>query len=239
MKISAAVATALIAALLPPAAAQADGGWEYRITPYLWLPTLSGDLAIGASPPASSDASLLEVLEFGFLATGEARKGDWGILGEFNYLSLSQDASWGNRLDADVKLKGGMGALAVAYRFAKDDAGWADVFGGLRAWSVKPEIDFDRLPSVSKKKSWVDPIVGLRGRYALTETTYLSALGDIGGFHLGSRFQWEIVGSVGYQFSDTVSAELGGRYLSIDFKDGGVILDTQIRGPFVALNFTF
>lgn len=238
MKTAAAISTALLCGLLWPAGGRAEG-WEYRVTPYLWLPTMSTDMKIGSGPSASADASILDVLEFGFLATGEARKGDWGLLGEFNYLSLSQDASWGDHFDAEMKLKGVMGSAAVAYRVAKGAAGWLDAFGGARLWSMKTEVEFDRLPDASKTKSWVDPLLGLRGQYSLTDSLYVGALGDIGGFGVGSHLQWEIVGSIGYRVSDTISAEIGSRYMSLDLNDGALDLNAKLRGPFIAVNFAF
>jgi hypothetical protein len=65
---------------LSPAAAQEP--WSFRITPYLWLPTLNTETAIASQPEAESSVSVLDVLDFAALLASEARKGRYTILGE-------------------------------------------------------------------------------------------------------------------------------------------------------------
>jgi hypothetical protein len=71
-----------------------DDGWSYRLTPYIWLPAISGSFQVEpGDPPADVDGSFLDILDFAFLIAGEARRDRWGILGELNYLDLSQGAA--------------------------------------------------------------------------------------------------------------------------------------------------
>lgn len=90
---------------------------------------------------------------------------------------------------------------------------------------------------VSGSKSWVDPLVGFRGRLNLTDKLYLAARGDIGGFGVGSELAWNAFGSLGYQWTERLSTELGYRHLSMDYSDGGFIFDADMSGIFLGLTY--
>ncbi len=93
--------------------------------------------------------------------------------------------------------------------------------------------------SVSKSNDWFDPYVGLRGRYQFAEKLYATARGDIGGFGIGSDLTWQIYGALGYEVSHTIFAEVGYRYLFIDYRDEGLIYDVATRGFQVTVGITF
>ena len=84
-----------------PAVAQAGGDqWRFSVTPYLWLPSLEGNLrygpppAGGAAPKISVNAEdILSALDFAFMLSADARKGRWSIATDFMYLDLSADES--------------------------------------------------------------------------------------------------------------------------------------------------
>jgi opacity protein-like surface antigen len=93
--------------------------------------------------------------------------------------------------------------------------------------------------SASKSTTYVDPLVGVRVGYAATERVTLNASANIGGFGVGSEFTWEAYAGANYAFTERVSAELGYRYLSIDYENDGKEIDMQMFGPFTALVFKF
>lgn len=201
---------------------------------------MSLDTTIGISPPADSDTSLFDVLDFGVLLTAEARKGNWGVIGEFNYLSLSDEFTFaGGFVRGESELRGTMGGAALVYRFIGDNRASADVFAGFRIWSLEATADFRILPTASRTATFVDPILGLRGTYFVTDNVFLTGLVEIGGFGAGSDFQWEVIGRMSYRFSDTISAGIGYRHLAIDVSRGGLAVDAVISGPFVAIDFNF
>ena len=223
-----------------------DDGWSFRLTPYIWLPTISGGAQVDSGePPVDIDASFLDVLDFAFLIAGEARKDRWGILGEFIYLSLSESASTDGvlYLGADAGLKGSMGSLFAAYRTYEGADSSIDILAGARAWWLDVEIDYQAgtLPaqSVEKSSNWVDPVIGLRGQVMATDKIILTGLADIGGFGVGTDLQWEVLASVGYQFNQMVSASIGYRHLDIDLKDGSLVADVSLSGPYLSVSFDF
>lgn len=108
------------------------------------------------------------------------------------------------------------------------------------AKTIEQQIN-DRIPSspVSGFRSWVDPFVGLRGRYQLTDKFYLAGRGDIGGFGVSSDMTWNLFGAVGMEVRDGVSMELGYRYLYVDYESGGFRMDVATKGPFVGMLIEF
>ena len=48
--------------------------------------------------------------------------------------------------------------------------------------------------SVSDDETWVDPVIGLRGRLNMTEKFYLSGWAMVGGFDVSSKFMWDVFG---------------------------------------------
>lgn len=225
---------------------EGEPAWSYRLAPYLWLPTVSGELrGDGADPPAETETSLLDLLDSAVLIVGEARTDRWGLLGEFNYLDLSAGASTDGTvyLGAEAGLQGTMASLAANYRVFDRTGATLDLLAGVRAWWLDLSIDYraGSLPakSVRRSNNWIDPIVGLRGSIAATDTIFLTGLVDFGGFGVGSDLQWEADVAVGYRFGQTVALSLGYRHLAIDFRDGGILTDVSLSGPYLMLDFTF
>lgn len=169
-RIRAAAAAILAAALAHPAGARAGDaeGWSFRLTPYVWLPTLSTDLTIGANPPTSSGTDILDVLDVAVLLNGEARRGDWALIGEFNYLSLSRTSSYlGGIANIDSELDGFMAGAALSYRILAHERGRLEVFAGARVWSLEARIGFRSLPRPRARPRWSIPSRGCAGRRTL------------------------------------------------------------------------
>lgn len=97
-----------------------------------------------------------------------------------------------------------------------------------------------KLPtSASATEDWVDPIVGCRAQWNINEKWYLAGKTDIGGFGVGSELVWTVQGTVGYNFTEKVSADLGYRYLHTDYTDGGFTYDVATSGIYTSLNIKF
>src|SRR4030095_3131154 len=69
-----------------------DGNWHFMLTPYLWLPSVDGQLTFdvpgsGGSPDFTVRAgNILENLDIAFMATGDVRKGGAMLFTDFIYL---------------------------------------------------------------------------------------------------------------------------------------------------------
>jgi hypothetical protein len=218
----------------------AEEPWRFRFTPYAWLPSLQLDANEGGTPSVTSETDVLDVLDFAFLAAGEARKGKWGLLFEFNYLALSDEASFlGGQANIDTELKGVMGGAAVAYRLAENEQTRLDVFGGVRVWSLETNLEFRRLPTVSRDTTLLDPIVGLRVEHDIKREWFVSGLAEVGGFGVGSELQWEVIGRVGYRITERTAIALGYRHLELDFDRDRIDVEATMTGPFLALDLNW
>ena len=72
--------------------------WQFQITSYLWLPTIDGTLNFDLPPGGAGSPDIevgptdwLELLNFGALVAGSARKGRFSIFTDFVYLSMTRN----------------------------------------------------------------------------------------------------------------------------------------------------
>ena len=122
-------------------------------------------------------------------------------------------------------------------------------FGG-RFYSINPDINVKvKTPgrnletSVGQNQEWVDPVVGLRFGADLSRTTRLTVMGDVGGFNLAggysSEFSWSQTTALSWDFAESWRLHMGYRFLDFkrDFDPGKV--HVQLRGPLIAVGYTF
>ena len=223
--------------------------WHFKVTPYLWATAIDGDVGIGRLPAVEIDADfsdVLDELDFAFMGTAEARKGRWGVLFDGVYAKFSADADTPGPLfgKGTVDFVQQLYSLAGAYRLVEGHAP-IDVLGGLRYVYVKPDVGLTAglLParSASRTKDWIDGFAGLRIQYSITDRWSLLGYADIGGG--GSDLTWQALGGVTYRISKTFEAQLGYRYLSIDYDEGSgsdrFLYDINMSGPYLSLGIYF
>ncbi len=105
--------------------------------------------------------------------------------------------------------------------------------------AVNKALD-DQLPvDKSADKDWIDPIIGVRAQWNINDRWFLASRGDVGGFGINSDFMWSAQATVGYNFTQKISAELGYRFLHTDYKDSGFTYDLDQSGFYTGLNFKF
>lgn len=225
-----------------------EPGWTFTLAPYLWATGLKGDIGVDGLPEVDVDVSFSDVLkhfDIGFMGAGEARYDRFGILTDLLYVKLSAHDGVNTRfIDADIDLtqKELTTLGAFEYRVLEGEGGSLDVLAGGRLWWLKTELDFDGAKidaSGSDSETWVDPIVGLKGRINLGSDVYLAGWGMIGGFGVSSEFFWDAMGGLGYQVSDSFSLFAGYRGLSVDYKNDGFVFDVDMNGPLLGAVFNF
>lgn len=218
------------------------------VTLYGWLPFMDGDVGVNGLGPADvslSPSDIIDVLDFTVMASGDIRWGKVGLFGDLIYLKISNSAATPRRLFSSASLDVETTILtgAVSYQIAETDKGWLQGLAGVRYWSFDNTLTLSGgfLPTRSANDSidWVDPVVGLRGRYAMTDKWFLSGAGVIGGFGAGSDFMWDVAGAVGYNFTDAISASAGYRAFGVDYSKSGDVVDLVNHGPVVGLTYSF
>ncbi|MDX2081119.1 MAG: hypothetical protein SFU53_10070 [Terrimicrobiaceae bacterium] len=86
---------------------------------------------------------------------------------------------------------------------------------------------------------WFDPIIGLRGQVNLTRWLFLAGQGDVGGFGAGSQIAWNVQATIGVNITRNVFAELGYRYMYIDYSNDGFIYNMNSYGLYSGLGVKF
>ncbi len=162
--------------LMTPAFGQEGAGsdaWEYRLTPYLWLPTIGGDLKYEVPPGSGTGAPTIEVgpadwlelLNYGLLLGGSAQKGKLSLFADFMYLSMTSEKDdrvvsvedtvtipgtripipVGAELNADTQtdLDGLLLTMTAGYVFKQEADSTAAVFAGARYFDVDVSTAWD------------------------------------------------------------------------------------------------
>jgi hypothetical protein len=121
-----------------------------------------------------------------------------------------------------------------------------DLYGGGRYSYLGVDLDTQGQPLANRSVDWVDPIIGGRVTWNVTDRFFVLAGGDVGGFGVGSDFAWSALGLLGWRFTmlGLDSAVLGGhRALGQDYSTGSGLrsfrFDATMHGPVVGLNVRF
>ena len=258
---------ALVTVTLHPAIANDndyDGNWHYALTPYVWLPGVSGDLNFrparfpNVTASVNIDEGPLDVLKhfrFGLMGTATVRKGEWSAFTDTMYVSLSGDkaavrtvtgplgiveipVNVGTTLD----IKDLVSTNGIGYSLYHDDITEADAFVGFRYAGVWTDLN------------WRFSVPLLQ----LSRTGSASAHEDAWDAIIGMRGRYGFPGTpwfipayfdIGTGDSDvTLQASVGGGYAFrwgdvsvayryLYYKPGGVVDNLSLHGVTLAATF--
>jgi hypothetical protein len=231
-----------------PAQAQEAPGWSFTLTPYLWAAGISGEAAL---PRRTRDfeadfGDLVEDRRFAAMGAFEARHRRFGLVLDAMTLSAAE----GFATPRGALLGGGEAALDVVqlgllgfHRVARSPRGSLDLGAGLRASWIESRVTLEPGLAAGRAREgssdFVDPILALRGEVALGGGWSLLGHADFGGFGVGSRFTWQLLGAVSWRASESVTLLAGYRALGVDADRGGVALDVTPGGPLLGVSFRF
>jgi opacity protein-like surface antigen len=254
------LSTTLTLAVQAHAAAQTEvvtdaDQWQFEITPYLFAAGMSGKTGIGSvtSEVDMSFNDILNNLDQGFMALFEARKGPWtyGLEGVYFRLKDEGANSWQGPLGSTGTLNATMTEqlyqLTAAYR-VMDEHTKVDVLGAARYTQLDADLSLavtgppllpDGSHSISGTESWWDPVIGARVLQPLADAWTLAGYADIGGFGVGSRLTYQLLAGVNLQFSRSVNAKAGYRYLYQDYQNGSFVWDMKSSGFYLGAGFRF
>jgi hypothetical protein len=235
-------------ASVPPA--QARDGWQFSVTPYLWMAGQSGSLRIGRIIPQQNvDASFSNIwrnLNFGVMGTFEARKDRWGIIVDGFYVSVAKtsDPILGGRLGtARGELDNGVLQVAGAYRVYQSDLIPVDVLAGLRYTNVNATLSLspsELLPSGAQRgkgESWVDGLVGVRATWHFADKWSLMGYADVGAG--GTNYSWQFAGVLFWNITKNIDLTTGYRILAQDYNSSSFYYNIRTAGPFAGARIRF
>ncbi len=170
-----------------------DNRLKLEITPYVWMTTMNGDLTLnGETRPINfTFEDFFKFSNLGLNGHIEIKKRRWAILFDYNYVEL---------LKGETNTELVLSELAFAWRLTKG----AELIVGGRYFKSEVEFEYrDDSDSIKKgKQSWIDPIIGGRISWDMTKHLVFITRADIGGFGIGSEFEWNLMAGVGYRLSN-------------------------------------
>jgi hypothetical protein len=243
---------ALIICLAPMAACASDA-WQFRLTPYLWFAGLKGDVAtIPGAPSAPIDISPSDALddtEAGVMVMFDAKRRRHGLFTDFLYTDVQSDEELlpppiGLTLRSVTKTT--IFSLAYQYEVFNRDQAIVDLMLGARYWNIDSELRFGGGSGllagrkVKHDESWIDPMVGLKGRMPLGNSNfYIQGGAGLGGLGVGSDLFYEFNGAVGYQWNKAIGTAIGYRLFDVDYEDDGFLYDARQQGWQLGLTWAF
>ena len=221
--------------------------WQFVFSPYFWMAGLHGTTG-GPNRTVQVDESfgdIFDSLKFAFMGVFEAHKGKWAMQTDLEFVSLEDDKATPGPLfsSATAKIKTFVFTPEVGYKIYNDPhkGSFVQVLGGTRIWHISTNLTFNAgvLPAVQIKasRSWVDGVIGLRGKAALTEKVFFLGRFDVGGG--GSKFTYQLFGGLGYSITEKIALVGGYRALDVNYDRNNFLYDTNQRGPIVGLGFRF
>lgn len=245
-----------------PANVPPEPDWTFRVTPYFWLPAMTGDATIKGIPIAldTSVSDLFTETDFVFSLAAEIEawyRDEWAIAvnGQWSVIETHNNLK-GTMFQNDMKANIGLFEVLGFYKWGEWPIGPA---GSGPTWSLEPllgvritvisgELDFDNFGDVGDQQTFADPFFGSRSviRFGESKRWTWTTRGDLGGFGVGSSFTWNVAGMFGYDFKirgvdSTVI--LGARALSQNYTDGSgsdrFTWDVIQYGPLLGLTLAF
>lgn len=245
-----------------------DGNWHGTVTPYAWLPGLSADTTFrlpnnGAIIHATSDSSLLSKLGGAFMLQGVARKGDWGLFADLDWVTFRDErgrfTSLGHasfRGDAGLvnrwNVKGGLVNLSGLYTLGHGDHGYADLLFGVRYLWLKGNLNWDfaatgnggRLDIADsghlRAQTHVsDGVIGVQGRWTpfANSAWYFPYYADVGSGDSDNTYQLIVGAGYGFHWGDVALS-----YRDVKYKEGArreLLRQAELGGPALSLTWHF
>ncbi|SLN73168.1 hypothetical protein ROA7450_04107 [Roseovarius albus] len=238
---SIAVAVAALSFASNQASAQSES-WDYRAFIYLWGAALGGSTTTGQDIDLDF-GDVVDALDFGLMGSLEANHGALSLLGDFQYLSLSDDANAavgpGIPASADAEVDGFVFSGSAGYDFLHSTESQFIAFGGFRYMDLDTTANIavgNGSQRISGGLSNVDAIVGLRGSNKINEKWSISYYGDIGGGD--SDLTWQTALTLDYRINSW-DLSFGYRHLAWDVSNSAVLSDLSFSGPFIGAKIPF
>ncbi len=253
-------------------AALDSSGWHFVTAPYAWAFGIDGDIGVGKQVGSVHESFLDIVQSadslLAFQGHAEVQYDRIGVFFDGTYADITSSVheSGGGPLisvDLDVDIGSEMAILETGafYRVVENYQLWnppADVGGGTFTFdalagarytylgvSVDTKLSINDLvfkKNLDGSRDWVDPFVGGRVQFGLSDSIDFLLRGDVGGFGVGSDFTWNTQGLLGYRFTllgNNAEAWGGYRALGQDYDEGSGRKDLEwdviLHGPVIGM----
>jgi hypothetical protein len=230
---------------------------------------VNADVSFTAWDLIESIDEVLHALDGIYFGSGHIRQGNFGLFYDISYLDLSSSADFAGsgaydlgRLEipievdgvADASFKYSSYTLAGTYRFYETTETQLDAMLGARLTDVDIELAVtgnvgvvlpggDVIPvaggtaSVGQEAHWWDAVAGMSGRHNFTPNWYVNGWALIGAGE--SDYVYDVMGGIGYEWSNGWGLFGGWRVVGTDYSDDGFTYDNIMSGPVTGLSVRF
>jgi len=208
-----------------------DNRLKLELTFYVWMTTMNGNLTINGNtrPINFTFEDFFRLSNVGLNGHIELKKRHWAILFEYNNVDLLKDVTYTELLLSEI---------GFAWRFTKE----LEMIVGGRYFKSQSEYRDDPDNIEKGEQSWVDPIIGGRMTWEMTKHLIFTTRADIGGFGVGSDFEWNLTAGIGYRISN-ITFRGAYRIWYAKYENGSgdnlFIYDLTTSGPILAMVIHF
>ena len=233
--------SAALAISASPVVAQ-DSDWNFAASIYLF--GAETDIGVGGLEGTLSFSDALSNMDMAFMGSFEANNGRWGFLADY----MLTDLSFGNDTPGpafsglNTAMKTQIFNGYVAYRVYQAPTVNLDIAAGFRWFSTK--TDMTLLPGLSSgrttsvNENWVDPVIGVRTHFQMTEKWSGTIFADYGGFSSDSE-TWQVLLTANYNINENWVARIGYRQISVDHDIDGSPFSFDQSGPIFGATYRF
>ena len=225
--------------------------WQFQLAGYSWLSGQSGSVgSIPGLPAVEIDIDFWDDIagniNGALYLLGEARKGSFGVVMDIEYSDITFENNTPGSYYSSIysQTKTWLLTTAAFYRFAETPAGFFDLLAGVRYWAIESDLGLrtGALPKrqITNKEEWLDPLVGIKGLYALGQSKiFISGAFLLGGVGAGSDLLFDGNLNLGYNWTESIATTIGYRYMDVDYDNDGYVYDVSQDGPTLGFFWRF
>ena len=118
-------------------------------------------------------------------------------------------------------------------------ARYTDIDARIHSVRTGPGVGSDR--SADTSQSWVDPVIGLLGKWPLTEHLEWDLRADIGGFEVGSKLAWQAMASLRWKVRPNMDVVGSYRYMEVNYENDDPIglMEYKVVNSGLGIGLTF
>jgi opacity protein-like surface antigen len=229
-----------------------SGAWQFTMAPSLWTPRAEIDLTVGDLNRSTTldFPDIVEDLRLGFTSHFEATRRAWTLLLDVLYFKLEKDETTGTGLPTEVDFEEVFAEVGGAYRLVARPVGRTgrvavEALVGGRLMYVDAELTIGASRRL-RTATFIDPMVGGRIAYHVTDTVAFWLRGDMAGSGISdgqSKLTYNVIAGLSWRFTPVASVVAGWRYMHVDIDKGSgaktLRADLSLNGPFLGFDFYF
>ncbi len=222
------------------APAQESDGWQFRITPYIWMLGLDGTTAaLGNDVPLEADfGDILDLLNIALSANMELNNGKWFVVLDPMWADLEAPIDTGGPIGGKVEIQlliiDALVGISLSEHF--------DVYAGARYYDQDITIVPTMLPEIPLGDDWTDFLLGIRVTGEISGKWSFAGKFDAA---VGGDSESAIYAQAVFlrHIGDNKHFDIGYRYYDVDYESGSGLSrfkwDVAHSGPVVGFSWEF